>query len=150
MSEKRVQMYDLYLAAWSAVPDIERARMLRESLAERVVFTNPQKTRHGLADIADHLKDFQARSPGDSFRLNNMVGWGTYALAEWQWVHGKGDPGFSGYDVLTFDEDGLISTILLFGNVEAQKLAWRRRDPVSLETTEAEPDHSGSYPAVVK
>jgi hypothetical protein len=47
----------------------------------------------------------------------------------------QGDPGFSRYDVLTFDEQGLISTILLFGSVEAQKLASRRRDPVSLELT---------------
>ena len=125
MSNKRVQTYDLYLAAWSAVPDNERVRMLRESLAEQAIFTNPQKTRHGRADVADHLKDFQLRSPGDSFRLNNMVGWGSYALAEWQWVHAEGNPGVSGYDVLTFDENGLISSILLFGNVEAQKLAWR-------------------------
>ncbi len=135
MSDARVQTYDLYLAAWSAVPDVERARMLRDSLAGQVVFTNPQQTRRGLADVARHLKDFQARSPGDSFRLNNMVGWGPHALAEWQWVDAKGDPGVSGYDVLAFDEHGLISSILLFGNVEAQKLAWRRRDPVSLETT---------------
>ena len=108
---------------------------LASRLAEQAIFTNPQKTRHGRADVADHLKDFQLRSPGDSFRLNNMVGWGSYALAEWQWVHAEGNPGVSGYDVLTFDENGLISSILLFGNVEAQKLAWRRRDPVSLETT---------------
>jgi len=44
--------------------------------------------------------------------------------------------GFSGYDVLTFDEHGPTSTILLFGNVEAQKLTWRRRDPVSLKLTQ--------------
>jgi hypothetical protein len=52
-----------------------------------------------------------------------------------QLVDAKGDAGFSGYDILTLDEQGLILTILLFGNVEAQKLAWRRRDPVSLELT---------------
>lgn len=135
MSDKRVQTYDLYLAAWSALPDAERARMLRESLSEQVVFTNPMQTRRGLSDVAEHLKGFQLRSPGGSFRTNNIIGWGEYALAEWQLVDAKGDAGFSGYDVLTFDEQGLISTILLFGNVEAQKLAWRRRDPVSLELT---------------
>jgi hypothetical protein len=67
--------------------------------------------------------------------MNYMIDWGTHALAEWQLVDAKGDAGFSGYDILTFDEQGLILTILLFGNVEAQKLAWRRRDPVSLELT---------------
>ena len=39
--------------------------------------------------------------------MNNMVGWSTYALAEWEPVDAKGDAGFSGYDVLTFDEEGL-------------------------------------------
>jgi len=96
--------------------------MLRESLSQDIVFKNPLQTRHGLAEVTAHLEGFQVRSPGGSFRMNNMVGWGTYALAEWQLVDAKGDAGFSGYDVLTFDEQGLISTILLFGNVEAQKL----------------------------
>ncbi len=124
MSDERVQTYDRYLAAWSAIPDAERARMLRESLSEQIVFTNPQQTRCGLSEVVEHLEGFQVRSPGGSFRMNSMVGWGAYALAEWQLVDAKGSPGFSGYDVLTFDEQGLISTILLFGNVEAQKLAW--------------------------
>jgi hypothetical protein len=135
MSDKRAQTYDLYLAAWSAVPDAERARMLRECLSEDIVFKNPLQTRHGLAEVTEHLEGFQVRSPGGSFRMNNLLGWSVYALAEWQLVDAKGDPGFSGYDVLTFDERGLISTILLFGSVEAQKLAWRRRDPLSLELT---------------
>jgi hypothetical protein len=89
-----------------------------------VVCTNSMKVCRGLADVAEHLKGFQVRSPGGSFRTNNKIGWGTYALAEWQFVDAKGDAGFSGYDVLTFDEEGLISTILMFSNVEAQKLAW--------------------------
>ncbi len=135
MSDTRVQMYDLYLAAWSAVPDAERRQMLRESLSETIVFENPMQTRRGLADVVKHLEGFQVRSPGGSFRMNNMVGWAAGALAEWQLVNAQGEPGVSGYDVLTFDEHGRISNILLFGNVEAQKLAWRRRDPVSLQVT---------------
>lgn len=135
MSDKRVQTYDLYLAAWSAVSDNERARMLGESVADDVVFENPQQTRHGRADLKAHLEGFQRRSPGGAFRMNHMVGWDGHALAEWQLVDANGHPGFSGVDVLTFDDQGRIATILLFGNVEAQKLAWRRRDPVSLQPT---------------
>jgi hypothetical protein len=109
--------------------------MLGESLSEHIVFKNPLHTRHGLAEVTEHLEGFQVRSPCGSFRMNTMVGWGTCALTEWQLVDAKGDAGFSGYDVLTFDEQSLISTILLFSNVEAQKLAWRHRDPVPLEMT---------------
>ena len=135
MSDDKVYKYDLYLAAWSDVPGDERARMLRESLSEEIVFSNPMQTRRGLDAVMEHLAGFQQRSPGGSFRLNNMVGWANYGLAEWQLVDAEGKAGFSGYDVVTFDDRGLISTILLFSNVEAQKLAWRRRDAVPLTTT---------------
>jgi hypothetical protein len=86
MSAQRAKIYDLYLAAWSAVSDAERARMLRERLSEDIVFKNPLQTRHGLAEVTEHLEGSQLRSPGGSFRMNNMVGWGRYALAEWQLV----------------------------------------------------------------
>ena len=135
MTDKRAQTYDLYLAAWSDISDAERARLLRASCTGNVVFTNPTQTRHGLTDVIEHLEGFQKRMPGGAFRMNNMVGWANHGLAEWQLLDAQGQPGFSGYDVLTFD-DGLISSILLFSNVEAQKLAWRRRDPVSLTITE--------------
>jgi len=96
----------------------------------------PQQTRRSIADVIQRLEGFQVRSPGGSFRMNNMVGWDDFGLAEWQLVDAQGAVEFSGYDVLTFNERGLIETILLFGNVEAQKLAWRRRDPADLVFTQ--------------
>ncbi len=135
MLDTRVKTYDLYLAAWSPIPDVDREHRLRQSLTEDILFENPMKTRRGLAEVAEHLRGFQVRIPGGSFRMNNMIGWVAGALAEWQLVDGLGNLGFSGYDVLRFDERGLISHILLFSNVEAQKLSWRRRDAVSLEVT---------------
>ena len=136
MSGQRAKIYDLYLSAWSAVTDAERERMLRESVSENIVFTNPQQTRRSIDGVIQHLEGFQVRSPGGSLRMKNMFGWGDFGLAEWQLVDAQGAVGFSGYDVLTFNERGLIETILLFGNVEAQKLAWRRRDPADLVFTQ--------------
>lgn len=135
MADKRAHTYELYLAAWSAVSDDERKRLLRESLTDNIVFTNQQQTRHGLSDVAEHLKGFQAKMPGASFRMNNMIGWKNHALAEWQMVDAKGEPGFSGYDVLTLDDRDMIEGILMFTNVEGQKIACRRRDQVSLGLT---------------
>jgi hypothetical protein len=135
MTDRYAETYDLYLAAWAPISRDEWVDMLRRSLAETIVFTNPQQVRRGIAEVVEHLEGFQRRSPGGCFRMNNMVGWGSHGLAEWQLVDADGKAGFSGYDVVTFDDDGLISSILLFGNVEAQKLAWRRRDPVALDPT---------------
>jgi len=122
MSDPRVMVYQLYLSAWSALSDDERAKRLHESLSEKIVFTNPTQTRRGLADVLEHLRGFQQRSPGGSFRMNEMLGWESHTMATWQFVSARGEPGFWGYDVLAFDGEGRIESILLFGHVEKQML----------------------------
>lgn len=122
MSDPRVTTYKTYLSAWSAIPDDQRAKLLRESLSENIVFTNPTQTRRGLADVAVHLQAFQQRSPGGSFRMNEMLGWENHGMAPWQFVDAKDQPGFWGYDVLAYDGQGRIESMLLFGHVEKQTL----------------------------
>lgn len=122
MSDPRVTTYETYLSAWSAIFDDERAKLLRESLSEDIVFTNPAQTRRGLADVAVHLQAFQQRSPGAAFRMNEMLGWENNAIAIWQFVDAQGQPGFLGYDVLAYDGQGRIKSILLFSRVEKQIL----------------------------
>ena len=123
MADKRVDTYNLYLSAWSKITDREREDKLKRSVVDNIVFRNPMQSRAGIRDVIDHLEGFQVRSPGGSFRMNWMLGWGTDALAEWQFVDAEGNAGFSGFDALTFDESGLIETIVLWGNAEKQKLA---------------------------
>jgi SnoaL-like domain len=122
MSDPRVKTYETYLSAWSDVPDEERARRLRETLSESIVFTNPMKTRRGLAEVVEHLRGFQQRSPGGSFRLNEMLGWERHGIATWQSVDAQGQAGFWGYDVVAFDDQGRIESILLFSHIEKQTL----------------------------
>jgi hypothetical protein len=122
MSNPRIKTYETYLAAWSAIPDDARAKLLRECLSEGIVFTNTMQTRRGLADVGVHLQGFQQRMPGGSFRLNEMLGWETHGLATWQFVDAQGQPGFVGADVLAFDAQGRIESILMFSHVEKQIL----------------------------
>ena len=122
MTDFRVETYEIYLSAWSAVPDDERLRRLRESVTATIVFKNPMRTRTGLADLANHLAGFQGRSPGGSFRLQAMLGWENNAMATWQFFDAEGTGGFTGYDILAFDEHRRIESIVLFGNVEKQTL----------------------------
>ncbi len=51
-----------------------------------------------------------------------MLGWENNALATWQFVDAAGKPGFTGYDVLAFDEWHRIETIVLFGHAPKQTL----------------------------
>lgn len=122
MTDFRLTVYEAYLSAWSAVPDDERLRLLGESVAAGIVFNNPTRARTGIADLAEHLEAFQNRSPGGSFRLLAMLAWEDNAIATWQLVDAGGNAGFSGYDILAFDKDHRITSILLFSNIEKQRL----------------------------
>jgi len=122
VSDKRVTTYDIYLLAWSAMADEERRRLLRESVTEDIVFTNPMQTCVGLDGLVAHLEGFQQRSPNGKFVSLAILGWENHALATWQFVDADGKPGFTGYDVLAFDDQGRIASILLFSNVDKQKL----------------------------
>lgn len=122
MSDPRVMAYQLYLSAWSAIADDERAKRLHGSLSENIVFTNPMQTRRGLAEVIEHLRAFQQRSPGGSFRMNEMLGWESHGIATWQFVSAAGEPGFWGYDVVAFDAQSRIDNILLFSHIEKQIL----------------------------
>lgn len=122
MTDFRVAAYETYLSAWSAIEGDERLRLLHESVTEGIVFKNPMKTRTGIADVIEHLEGFQGRSPGGSFRLLAMLGWEVNAMATWQFVDAEGNSGFTGYDILAFDKDHRIESIVLFGSVEKQTL----------------------------
>ena len=122
MTDKRVDAYELYISAWSAISDEERLRRLRASVAQAIIFRNAMKTRNSLADVVEHLEAFQQRSPGGSFRLMSMLGFENQGLATWKFFDAEGQGGFSGFDALTFDEEGRISYILMFSDVEKQRL----------------------------
>ena len=76
MSEQRVQTYDLYLAAWSAISDADRERMLRVTSLTTSSSPIRSRPRAEIAEVIEHLEGFQVRTPGSSFRMNNLVGWG--------------------------------------------------------------------------
>ena len=63
MSVTRVEIYDLYLAAWSAIPEAEPERLLRACLSDNMVFVNPQQIRRGIADVAVHLEASSSGRP---------------------------------------------------------------------------------------
>ena len=122
MTNKHVDAYELYISAWSAISDEERLRRLQASIAPAILFWNATQTRHSLADVVEHLEGFQKRVPNGSFRLMSMLGFENQGLATWKFFDAEGEGGFSGYDALTFDEEGRISYILMFSDVEKQRL----------------------------
>ena len=122
MSDFRILNYEAYLSAWSAMAAHERLQLLRGSVIEDVVFKNATKSRTGIADVVLHLEAFQERSPGGSFKLLSMLGWENHAMATWQLVDREGKAGFTGHDVVAYNNSHLIESIVMFSNVPTQTL----------------------------
>lgn len=51
-------------------PAAEQERLLRSSVAEDVVYTNPGVEGQGLHNLLKHISVFQRRFPGHYFRVN--------------------------------------------------------------------------------
>jgi hypothetical protein len=121
MSDQRLRTYEQYLSAWSAITNDERAERLRRSLSPSVVFYNPTQTRRGISEVAGHCAEFQKRTPGGSFATDEMLVFDHHGIVKWHLVDSQGKPGSFdtygfdyGYDVVEFDSDGRIESIMMF------------------------------------
>ena len=59
-----------YLEAFATTSHAERERLLRSSLAENVVYTNPGAEGSGIDNLLRHIEGFQKKFPGGRFRMN--------------------------------------------------------------------------------
>jgi hypothetical protein len=59
-----------YLGAFAATSLAEQERLLRSSLAEGVVYTNPGVEGSGISNLLHHIEGFQRKFPGGRFRMN--------------------------------------------------------------------------------
>jgi hypothetical protein len=129
MSDDRLKTYEQYLSAWSAITDDERAERLRGSLSPNVVFFNPTQTQRGLAGVAGQCAAFQKRTPGGSFVAEEMLAFESHGIVRWRLLDAQGKPGAFemygfdyGYDVVEFDAEGRIESILMFVHTKGARL----------------------------
>ena len=122
MMTSRLGLYERYITAWSAMGTSERMSLLAQTVTEDIAYRDATVRCEGASALGEHLNTFQERSPGSSFRLLSMLSWGADGLAKWQIVDAEGEPGFSGYDAMTFAEDGRISSIVGFSETDKQRL----------------------------
>ena len=63
-SDTPEQRWNSYLAAYGPVTAGERERLLKQSVADDVVFTNPGGEGQTRAGLIAHIEDFQRKMPG--------------------------------------------------------------------------------------
>jgi len=77
------QTYNSYLDAYNDIAPNERERLLRLSVSDDIVSTNPNGESHGLESLMDHIAQFQKEKPGASFKSKKLLAHHGHFLSEW-------------------------------------------------------------------
>ena len=98
-------IFQAYLDAFAAISPAEQERLLRSSVAEDVVYTNPGVEGVGLQNLLKHISIFQQRFPGHHFRVNWFRQQHGQLLSEWTQV------GKDGEDLVTAHSYGRLNEL---------------------------------------
>ena len=99
------ELFQRYLDAFAATSPAEQERLLRSSVAEDVVYTNPGVEDRGLRNLLQHISVFQERFPGQHFRVNWFRQQHGQLLSEWTQV------GQNGEDLVTAHSYGRLNEL---------------------------------------
>ena len=112
--EKLMIVFKNYLDAFSKNSPTEQEELLRSSLAEEVVFTNPGVEGQGRHRLLAHIGLFQQKFPGASFRMNWLREQHGQLLAEWTQLDQDGSELMTGHSYARLDEQGRLAHLAGF------------------------------------
>lgn len=109
MTDNELQIiFENYLDAFAAPSLAEQERLLRASVAEEVVYTNPGVEGRGLHGLLAHIDGFQRKFPGGRFRINWLRQQHGQALAEWTQLDRDGAELVTAHSYARLNEAGRI------------------------------------------
>jgi hypothetical protein len=97
-----------YLNAFFAESAAEQERLMRSSVAEDIMFSNPGVSGRGLTSLLGHISRFQQRFGGGSFRINWFRQQHGQMLAEWTQFNKDGSEFITANSYARCDENGRI------------------------------------------
>jgi hypothetical protein len=103
------QHWNAYMAAFNTTADDERVRLLEQSVADDVVFTNPGGDGESRAGLNAHISKFQNGNPGLYFSTDKLYAQPDKLLAIWSMHKPDGGKIATGYNFVRPDQDGRFS-----------------------------------------
>ena len=103
------EQWNAYMEAFAATAPEERERLLQQSVAAGVVFTNPGGSGETRAALAAHIADFQAKMPSMYFSTDKLYLNQGELLAVWGMYKADHSRVATGYNFVRLDEDGRFS-----------------------------------------
>ena len=108
-----------YIAAWNTIDAAERKDAVAALFAQEATYTDPLAAVSGPDAIAELIGGAQQQFAGWTFRLAGPVD-GHHSQARFTWALGPdgqdndGEAPVVGFDVVTLDDAGLITSVLGF------------------------------------
>lgn len=99
-------LFTVYQDAWADITHADRERLIRSSVAEKIVFTSPNNEGQGIENLLNHIGEFQKKFPGAYFRANHVLEQHGQLLAEWTMFNKDGTEFLTAHSYARFDETG--------------------------------------------
>lgn len=100
------QQWDAYMLAFNAAEPETRDRLLQQSVAANVVFTNPGGLGDSRTALSAHIADFHMKMPGMVFKTDKCLVTQGELLTVWSMYTPDGKQVATGYNFVRLDHDG--------------------------------------------
>jgi hypothetical protein len=112
--EAAEEVWNSYLEAYGEVSSEDRKRLLRESVSDDVLSTNPGDELEGIEELIAHVEKFQQRLPGSYFKLNSLKVHHEQALTEWTLYKADGTAITTAHTYGVFNDLGRLKKLIGF------------------------------------
>jgi len=104
------QLWKSYLDAYADIPAAERERLLRQSVVDDIVFSNPTGDEgRGFGNLVEHVSQFQKKNPGGYFTSNKLFHHHDQLLSEWTMYKKDGSALVTAHTYARFNEQGRLT-----------------------------------------
>ena len=110
MTDKELQtIFENYLNAFAHPAPAEQERLLRSSVADDLVFTNPGVEGRGVGNLLAHIARFQKKFPGGYFRTHWFRQQHGQMLSEWTQFNQDGSEFLTAHSYARVNDQGRIT-----------------------------------------
>ncbi|MGY2733829.1 nuclear transport factor 2 family protein [Sphingomonas sp. UYP23] len=117
--DKHLKTWNIYQSAWSPIGGTERRELLRQSVSDDIVYTDPASQVHGADALAERICKSQQQVPGSRFRNDSFIEHRGQGIFQWTMLNGEGADAVKGSSFARFGEDGRL--VQATGFFEAKK-----------------------------
>jgi hypothetical protein len=111
------QVWKSYQDAWADIAVADREHLLKQSVADDVIFTSPPSEGQGFANLIGHIGQFQEQFPGAYFKSHKLFTQHGQLLSEWTMYNKDGSEFLTAHSYARFNEQGRLNHLAGFWNV---------------------------------